>query len=253
MGGIMEKFGYELEFCGASIDRLVQEYELDFLRKKDDIVYDRFHLKDEEFVTTKKEIQGKMFFFGGELITPIFTDYQKCLKQTKYYLQALKEQGAYLEDNANNTGFHIHLDKTFLDTHEKKQNLLQFLYAFQPEIYFLAQGDYEKIRENYIINAQPLTYRFVKEAINRFDCFTKLHSKYHCIRETKETIEFRYFNSSLELETIKKYLDFVLQVRNFIQDKDSDFEQINFYYRHAKNDLSFSEAKLKVMKRILNL
>ena len=69
----------------------------------------------------------------------------------------------------------------------------------------------------------------------------------------------RYFNSSLQYEVIKRYLEFALHFRDYIESPLYDMDMIDYYYKHTHNlenlqeKVEYSEEKEKVMKRILNL
>ena len=126
----MLPLGYELEFKGASLLNLSKTYNIPLYKKEKDVSYDHFHLKDEKDVSVIDQRATTIDYLGGELISPIFTNFQKCLQETKKYLTWLKEQGAYIEKNSYDTGFHIHLDLNFLDSWEKKQKLLEIFICF---------------------------------------------------------------------------------------------------------------------------
>ena len=248
----MLPLGYELEFKGASLLNLSKTYNIPLYKKEKDVSYDHFHLKDEKDVSVIDQRDTTIDYLGGELISPIFTNFQKCLQETKKYLTWLKEQGAYIEKNSYDTGFHIHLDLNFLDSWEKKQKLLKFLYAFQNEIFDLAKGRDEKIRDTFLFSARPLKLKFVKKMLEQ-EKYVKLTDKLHCIRFTNDTVELRYFNSSLEKEVIESYLYFAINLRNFILDEQIDKERLDYYFHQTNDDRTFDLAKQNVMKKMLKL
>ena len=145
-------FGYELEFCGASLYELSELLRVNVKAKTSKINYQDFNLMKEERITNEKLV-------GGELISPIYTDLQLCLKELKEKLILLKENGAYIPENSFMTGFHIHIGKDVLDSkvqYEIRQNyekLLKFLYAFESEIYVLASYG-GNIRRNFWISCK---------------------------------------------------------------------------------------------------
>lgn len=248
----MLPLGYELEFKGSSLSKMSKMYDIPLYRKDEKVPYDHFHLKNEIGISTIRQNEKEVNYFGGELISPIFTNWQTCEEETAYYLNILKEQRAYLLPNSYEAGFHIHLDKNFLDSWEKKQLLLKFLYTFQNEIFDLAKGRDEKIRDTFLFSTRPLKLKFVKKMLEQ-EKYVKLTDKLHCIRFTNDTVELRYFNSSLEKEVIESYLYFAINLRNFILDEQIDKERLDYYFHQTNDDRTFDLAKQNVMKKMLKL
>ena len=251
----MKTFGFELEFNGANLRSLEEKYGLKFYPNYSSVSYEKFFLKNEGGVTIN--MNGQLF--GGELVSPIFSDLDECLTQVKYYLDILKYEKAFISKHKTEAGFHIHLDKSFLDSWEMYQKLFKFLYAFQPEIYNLARGNDPAIRYIYFLHAAPLKKEHLKYVLRGPSSLERFKDKMYCIRFSEQTFEMRYFNSSLQYEVIKRYLEFALHFRDYIESPLYDMDMIDYYYKHTHNlenlqeKVEYSEEKEKVMKRILNL
>ena len=244
-----KQFGYELEFFGANLNYLAEKYGLLFYEKYTRVPYTFYHVKDEPDIT--KKIHNS--YFGGELVSPILNDYQKCLKDLRFYLKALKKEGAFLKKNSSFTGFHIHLDRSFLTNWEDIQKLLKFLYAFQPEIYDVAKGEHEKIRDSIFLDIKPLTAFKVTGCLQTRN-LEMLRRKGNCICLNGTTLELRYFNSSLDLDTLDSYFLFAFYLRDYIQNPQSDLELLEYYYQKAlknEDNFSLSRKRKKMMKKIL--
>lgn len=165
-------FGYELEFCGASLSKLTEILRVNLKTKTSKINYQNFNLMTEVGVTNEK-------YAGGELISPIYTDLQLCLKELKDKLIFLKDNGAYIPLNSSMTGFHIHVGKDILVNQKHYEHLLKFLYAFEYEIYELAC--YGKIiRSNFWNNAHPLDFNDIIGFLANYPSTTIFSSKKKC-------------------------------------------------------------------------
>lgn len=249
------QFGYELEFLGADLRSLERKYGLPFYEKYDKVPYTLYHLKDEIAVTTRTSETSSKTLFGGELVSPILSDYQECLRELRFLLKILKKEGAYLNKNSNYTGFHIHLDRNFLTKWEDIQKLLKFLYAFQPEIFDIAKGEHEEIRDSIIYDVKPLSAFQVQGYLHSRN-LERPKKNGSCISFNDTTLELRYFNSSLDLDTLDSYFQFAFHLRDYIQNPQSDLELLEYYYQKAlenEESLVLSQKRKIMMRRILEL
>lgn len=255
---MQKTFGYELEFNGAILQNLAKKYSIPLYKKRQIVPYNEYHLKNEIYVSNPyvlSEGSSAILISGGELISPILDDYEICLKELKFLLEALKKKGAYIYNDSLNTGFHIHLDRSFLLNYASLEKLLKFLYAFQLEIYNIAKGDHEVIRQNTLEDAKPLTMKFIRDILE-FQKFELLKSKRNCILLNDKTLELRYFNSSLDWEVIDTYFTFAFGLREYVLSKKSDLELLDYYFQKAlKEDdtLTLNRERYRVMQNILNI
>ncbi len=248
----MEKqFGYELEFFGANLNYLAEKYGLLFYEKYVRVPYTFYHVKDEPDIT--KKIHNS--YFDGKLVSPILTDYKKCLEELRFLLEVLKKEGAFHKENSAYTGFHIHLDRSFLRDWKDIEKLLKFLYAFQPEIYDVAKGEHKKIRDSIFLDIKPLS-SFKITGCLKSGTLETLRRKGNCICLNGTTLELRYFNSSLNLDTLDSYFLFTFHLRDYIQNQQSDLELLEYYYQKAlknEDNFSVSHKRKKMMDRILKI
>ncbi len=223
-------FGYELEFCGASLYELSELLRVNVKAKTSKINYQNFNIMKEERITNEKLV-------GGELISPIYTDLELCLKELKEKLILLKENGAYIPDNSFMTGFHVHIGKDVLDSkvqYETRQNyekLLKFLYAFESEIYVLASYG-GNIRRNFWDNARPLDFNDIINFLCNFPYSNVFGSKKNAFRIDRETYELRYFNSSLDEKDLESSLKFATQLSKYVISDDFDYDKVDYYFRN---------------------
>ena len=252
---MVKQVGYELEFHDASLDLLAEKYQLQKYKKEVQVPYTNYFLKEEIPLTKHIYLGGESIGYGGEFISPILRDYEQCLKDLQFYLKILKDEGAAVQRNSWITPFHIHLDRTFLYSREKIEKLLKFLYAFQPEIYELAKGEFDKIRENIFVDFKPLCGEIIEQYL-RTENEHFFHFKGSCILLDDQTLELRYFNASLQLHVLETYFQFAFHLRDYIINEQSDQELLEYFYQKALNNgdtLILSRKREKVMRQILQL
>ncbi len=223
--------GYELEFNGADLPFLSKNYHVQVHAKEEKIDYNIFNLKEEYEVTKNNK--------GGELISPVYQNIQDLKKELNTWLIKLKKAKAYISyEEDKNIGFHIHVSKNFLNKDfQKYLDLLKFLVAFKYEISSIAKGDNKYLRPMAALEVLSLT----KDVVYKFmladeKTLTELTKKIYPVRFTKQTMELRYFNSSLNFATLEKYIDFTTAlVKTF--ESDYDYDLINYYFinQNAKN------------------
>lgn len=148
------------------------------------------------------------------------------------------------------------MDRSFLADWESFETLLKFLYAFQPEIYTLAKGDYDNIRTNAYLDARPLKAKIISFLIETGK-IEILNIKGGCILFNTKTFEFRYFNSSLNVEILNTYFRFVFGLRDYIlSHEEKDVELLDYYFKKAlkrNDDLTLSRTRYRTMQNILNI
>ena len=251
----MKTFGYELEFNGGILEKISENYDIPCYKKAEHTSYDKYQLKTEVSITKRLDFNGQIIRVGGEFISPILSDYKTSLNDLKKWLFILKNEGCYIRPNSYDTGFHIHLDRSFLSGWDSFEKLLKFLYAFQPEIYDYSKGNHESIRKNIFEDAKPLTPSLV-EFLVETGKIEFLSFKGNCILLDQKTFELRYFNSSLDINTLDSYFKFAFNLRDYIASEKSDMELLNFYFQKALRDeknLTLNRKRYKVMKNILNI
>ena len=251
----MKTFGYELEFNGGILEKISENYDIPCYKKAEHTSYDKYQLKTEVSITKRLDFNGQIIRVGGEFISPILSDYKTSLNDLKKWLFILKNEGCYIRPNSYDTGFHIHLDRSFIGDFEKIEKVLKFLYTFQPEIYELSKGDQKNIRNSVYFDVKPLTPSLVKEILKTQEV-KLLKRKGYCICITPDTLELRYFNSSLNIDVLNSYFQFAFHLRDYILDNATDLDLLNYYYRKAlrrKDNFFFFLKRQKAMNKFLEL
>ncbi len=239
-------FGYELEFCGPFLCDLAEFLGVSVKSKTSKINYQNFNLMKEVGITNER-------LEGGELISPIYTDLQLCLKELKDKLIFLKDNGAYIPLNSSMTGFHIHVGKDILTNQKHYEQLLKFLYAFEYEIYEFAS--YGKIiRSNFWNNAHPLYFNDIICFLANYPSTTIFSSKKNAFRIARETYELRYFNSSLVYSELESALYFATQLSQYVVSDNFDTERIERYFQNRDYyEKRYNYVRDEFMRRELKL
>lgn len=92
---MQKTFGYELEFKGAILQELARKYDIPFYKKQAIVPYNIYHLKNETSISKICNPNGDLIE-GGELISPILNNYDKCLNDLKFLLNVLKKKAHIL-------------------------------------------------------------------------------------------------------------------------------------------------------------
>ena len=243
----MIPFGYELEFCGANLAELSKAMQIPLSPKGKHKNYDTFHLEPEEKITTKD-------LNGGELISPIYKEKDIALQELKEKLEILKKYRAYIPEKSKDTAIHVHLDKSFLkDSKSYYEALLKFLYSFQNEIFDISSYQ-EGIRPNFYESCSPLKEEDIMCFLNDVSNSKEFSGKRKCIRFTRNTLELRYFNSSLEFEKAKKSIEFALSLADYIGNSRWNIKELNEWLRNTYIEpRRYSENRAEILKNTLQL
>ena len=150
----------------------------------------------------------------------------------------LKEQGAFVEQPATN-GIHIHMPRKFFERNTEKKPLeinkdLDWVFQYyQPEIEIISQRKFTQFCEskmdqikNHISNNMryDLDTMGAKISLNAELSKSILQSgrdNHHAaITMRDETIEVRCFKSSINVDTIISYIEFVRNIAHTVRNKD---------------------------------
>lgn len=243
-------FGYELEFLNARLDFIGKKYHLLFQKRgATPLDYKNFVLQTEYKVTQEG-------LKGGELISPVYQNYDLCLKELKEKLEILKENKARIEKNSEETSFQVSLSRDIFDNDfERYYAFFLFWLTFQNEIFYNAKGKEPKIRETSKMFASPLNRIMIERFLHK-GSIRAIHDKFwakdFCIRFSKDLplVEFRPFNSSLEYVVLKSHIDFSLRLGIFIKKKKYDLEKIEFMYKYG--NVIKGNSNSRVRQHILN-
>ncbi len=130
-------------------------------------------------------------------------------------IQALRAGGAVPDPTA---GIHVHIDARGMQL-EQLQNVVRFFTKFEDPIYRIASSGWQTMRPRWISYASQLPFDVVERACNAKtmpDFQNTMYSRRSGLNLTsywsKNTIEFRVFNSSVNHERIWGYIALCHQI-----------------------------------------
>jgi hypothetical protein len=191
---------------------------------------------------------------GFEIITqPATLGYHNSMEeQIKNTFKWLVSQG-YRAHNAHNSGIHVHVNRAYFGEDEENciMKLLFLIEKFWDEIVIFSRRDYERSK-SYM--------RKVSESFSSNDSFMNNYNKshnhdghYYALNITNDnTIEFRMFKSTLNVNTYMCILEFVDNLCKLVKHKSTEeLNEMTFesmltpraleYYRTRIRDRRFDE------------
>lgn len=175
--------------------------------------------------------------------TPVFTDNVGFYNELKDLLVSLKEKGATLN---RNKGIHVHTDLSILENDNRHLlTLLKILTLYENVIFRFGFGEDDRSNinlENFSKAVSPLVYKYIhnydflkpfEEHIS--DLKKILICKSYAINfhdkdknVSNETIEFRMFNGTFDLNTIQNYVNFVGNMMYAIVKNHVDLDVLDY-------------------------
>lgn len=212
LNGSQNSFGIEIEFVGGDADAIARElYSLGICAYDRRVGYHsrsvpgKWKLERDGSVCSGSE--------GGELVSPVLRDTPETWQTIEKICEVVKRHGGYVNQRC---GGHVHIGMDSLDTARQRwKRFLKNISCFEDVVYRLAGGSLGRIREGYTAYATPFageaqravnrSFRMESEGdVNNF-ARSICQSRYKAINLTNipepnkpNTIEFRYFNSSLD-------------------------------------------------------
>lgn len=224
----MRRFGIEIEFEGD----LGQAIEA--LREAGLSVIDARHTHDTGTAPAGWAVKRDgSVFRGGELVSPpLDFDDPEQRAQVTTAVEALQRSGATTTPQA---GIHVHIEAKNDDgtvfTGRQIASVVRFVYKFEDAIYRIASSGWQSIRDGARSYCKPIPentaqaimkVKTIDELRNVWDGrslngrerranpFARHHDRYHGLNLRsffmRGTIEFRYFNSSLNPVRIQTYI-----------------------------------------------
>ena len=193
--------------------------------------YSKYNVMTEEHISYDDYNSRHYSIYGGEVISPIIHDRKALLKSLKEVVEVVKSTGGDIIANSC-AGFHIHVSNEALSTKELLNRYLKFNYVYSGPIYEQAKGDMDSLRDSILMYASPIRKEFVKRFIESKDLElirNKLSHKNHYVRLSKNTIEDRRYNATLNLDILERYYDFVIRMYNYINTL-YDEEEIDYLF-----------------------
>lgn len=218
LNGSRVTFGVELEFVGGDADRIAKElYDLGICAYDHRVRYHapsvpgKWKLERDGSVSSGSQ--------GGELVSPVLTDTPETWRNIEKICEVAKRHGARINYQC---GGHVHIGIEPLNTARQRwKRFFKSIGGFEDVIYRLSGGSLGRIRSNYSSYATPFSdrARVTAESRIRLNDRTDINNltrrasgqnRYHGINLTNiyqenkpKTVEFRYFNGSLDPSVIQ--------------------------------------------------
>lgn len=217
LNGSKITFGVELEFVGGNADAIARElYNLGICAFPERVHY------HHESVAGKWRLERDGSVSdggaGGEIVSPVMRDCPETWQQIEKICEVAKRHGARVNSQ---TGAHVHVGMEPLDTARQRwRRFFGIVGRYEECIYRVAGGDLGRIRQGYDHYAMPFQQKAKDVAQRRFrmdtiDDVNRLaesvaSTRYYGINLTNiprsnapNTVEFRYFNGSLNPKQIQ--------------------------------------------------
>jgi hypothetical protein len=223
----MQNFGFELEFNGITRQAVAAIIATKMGWQTPHYVggtYDVWQIKDLKGKTWKIVYDGSIAGLSSqkcELVTPIL-QYEE-IETLQEVVRIIKKAGGVADPSC---GIHVHIDKARF-TAKSIKNLVNIVYSKEDLIYealkissrreedWCAKVDYtfaKSINSLRTLNLEKIADAWYKGNENRYSHYNR--SRYHGLNLHNvwfaNTIEFRYFNSSLHAGKVKSYVQFCL-------------------------------------------
>ncbi len=226
LNGSKNTFGIELEFVGGDSNAIARElYQLGICAYDHRVGY---HDTSSPSVPGKWKMEfdcsvaDRYSSAGGELVSPVLEDTPETWKTIEKICEVAKRHGARIDERC---GSHVHVGMDPLDTARQRwKRFFKTIAGFEDVIYRVAGGTLGQIRNQYTRYASPFAERSAQGARTRIQIndISDVHNlarqvsrvypgrdrhsdRYHGVNLTNiydsqrpNTIEFRYFNGSLD-------------------------------------------------------
>lgn len=245
LNGSQNTFGIELEFVGGNADAIASElYNLDICAYNHRVSYHSPSVAGKWRLERDGSVSSGTG--GGELVSPVLKDTPETWRNIETICEVAKRHGAQINYQC---GAHVHIGMDPLDTARQRwKRFFNTIGSFEECIYRLAGGDMGAIRSGYSHYATPFSNRAASSASSRFSMETAEdvnrvarnasgYDRYHGINLTNiydssrpNTVEFRYFNGSLNPAQIQaniKTANGVMMAAEKARTKDMDSMQVS--------------------------
>lgn len=218
LNGNKSTFGVELEFVGGNADAIARElYELGITAAPYRLNYHAIVTDNSKW---KLERDGSVSSGnqGGELVSPILKDTPETWRQIEIICRVAKRHGASVNQSC---GGHVHIGMHKLDTARQRwRRFFKMVENYEECFYRIAGGDLGRIRRNAEHYATSFSHRAamaneiaftmdndedvrnVAQRISDMNRYYGLNLK-NIATNRAPTIEFRYFNGSLNPKQIQ--------------------------------------------------
>lgn len=213
LNGSSNTFGIELEFVDGDADEISRElYGMGIVGHPRRVSYHARSVSGK----WKLEYDGSVCngSKGGELVSPVLTDAPETWRTIEKICEVAKRHGAKVNQKC---GGHVHIGIEPLDTARQRwRRFFKTIAGFEDVLYRVSGGNLGRIRSGYSRYASPFSSQARSAAVRRFRLdssedvnnlarTTSNRNRYFGInltniyeRNKPNTVEFRYFNGSLE-------------------------------------------------------
>lgn len=240
LNGSSNTFGIELEFVDGDADAIARElYGLGIVGHPRRVSYHARNIQGK----WKLEYDGSVCSGskGGELVSPVLTDTPETWRTIEKICEVAKRYGAKVNQKC---GGHVHIGIEPLDTARQRwRRFFKTIAGFEDVLYRVSGGNLGRIRSGYSRYASPFSSQARSAAVRRFRLDSREdvnnlartasgRNRYFGInltniyeRNKPNTVEFRYFNGSLDPGNIQanvKVSNGIIMAAQKARTQDSD-------------------------------
>lgn len=211
-------FGVELEFSGGNADAIARDLYNEGICSDPRRL--RYHERSSNSTMWKLESDSSVTHGsqGGELVSPVLQDNPETWKTIEKICEIAERHGATVSSEC---GGHVHVGMNTLDTAKQRwKRLFKIMAGYEECIYRMAGGERGRIRSDYNHYARPFAPRTYYGINNTMQLNTEEQviamangiserDRYYGLNlvniatQRSNTVEFRYFNGSLDKRQIQ--------------------------------------------------
>lgn len=263
LNGNTSTFGVELEFVGGNADAIASElYDLGITAAPYRLNY---HARVSDNSKWKLERDGSVSSGsqGGEVVSPVLKDTPETWRQIEVICEVAKRHGARVNQSC---GGHVHIGMNKLDTARQRwRRFFKMVENYEECLYRAAGGDLGRIRSNassYATSFSERAYeanrmafnmdteddvRAMAERVSRMNRYYGINLK-NIATDRAPTVEFRYFNGSLNPKQIQANIKLAAGIINASEKsrwRDTEDENYKKRGQILKNSTTSSGTRTK--------
>ena len=218
LNGNTSTFGVELEFVGGDADSIASElYDLGITAAPYRLNY-HARVSDNSKWKLERDSSVSSGSQGGELVSPVLKDTPETWRQIEVICEVAQRHGARVNQSC---GGHVHIGMNKLDTARQRwRRFFKMIENYEECLYRAAGGDLGRIRRNASSYATSFSeraseanrmnfrmdndedVRVMAERVSRMNRYYGINLK-NIATDRAPTVEFRYFNGSLNPKQIQ--------------------------------------------------
>ena len=263
LNGNTSTFGVELEFVGGNADAIASElYDLGITAAPYRLNY---HARVSDNTKWKLERDGSVSSgsSGGELVSPVLKDTPETWRQIEIICEVAKRHGARVNQSC---GGHVHIGMNKLDTARQRwRRFFRMVENYEECLYRAAGGDLGQVRSDAYyysisfkeraVEANRMNFsmdreedvRNMAERVSRMNRYYGINLK-NIATDRAPTVEFRYFNGSLNPKQIQANVKLAAGIINASEKarwRDTEDENYKKRGKILKNATTYSGTRTK--------